>query len=126
MVHRIGQAAFKQPIHQMVGHAARDFIGGHAGLVNKAPAFKTMFNQTALLHLAQHGCHRGVGKISFLGQRPVNIGNRRFGTTPEHLHDLQLQITQAVCLWFCHVLNYYDHSNTTTVVVSSRGILNLF
>src|SRR5207253_7786064 len=98
MVHRVCETSFKEPVHQMVGHAARHRVRSYPGPINKSAAFFPVGHEAARFHLAQHGGHGSICKALVSAEHVVHASNGRFATAPAHLHDMKLKVAQSISL----------------------------
>lgn len=96
MADHIHQAAFEEPVQDMLGHAPADLIRGDEGSVDEAAALRAVSEEAAGFHFTQHGGDGGVGELGAFSEAIVHLGDGGLALIPEDLKDLELQVPESV------------------------------
>src|SRR5262245_3529343 len=95
-------AAAEEAIEDMFGHAATDLVFGDGGAIDEGAAVGAMADHAAGFHLSEHGGDGGVGEVGATGDGFLDGGDGGFLSGPERLHDLELEITEAMKFGLAH------------------------
>src|SRR6185503_3960657 len=106
--------SLEQAVHQMVGHPARNFLGGDLGAIDEGAALGAVGDEAAGLHFAEHGSDGGISEFGAAAEGVVDVGDSGFALLPEGLEDLQLEIAEAMHFGFGHRATVRYRGNTTT------------
>lgn len=96
VAHHVRQAALEQTVEDVFRHPSTDLLLGNRGSVDEGASVGAVSHQAAWLHFAEHGGDGGIGEARLASEVGVDLGDGGFAAGPEDLHDLELQIAEAM------------------------------